>query len=144
MPYRYRDDIATADIAFEAWGATLVELFKAAADATLNVMVEELETVRCTETVPCFLENTALDLLLFDFLGELIFHKDAGRLLLRPKELHLTEEDGAWELAAELCGEAIDVSRHPLNVDVKAVTLHRFCLEQQPDGTWRTMVVLDI
>ncbi|MBI5656147.1 MAG: archease [Geobacter sp.] len=135
MPYRYHDDIATADIAFEAWGATLEELFKTAADA---------ETIRCTETVPCFLENTALDLLLFDFLGELIFHKDAGRLLLRPKELSLTEEDGAWELAAELCGEAIDASRHPLNVDVKAVTLHRFSLEQEPDGTWRAMVVLDI
>ena len=34
MPYRYRDDIATADAAFEAWGDTEEEMIIAAADAS--------------------------------------------------------------------------------------------------------------
>ena len=44
-PYRYLEEIATADVAFEAWGATREEAFLAAADATLNTMVEEIGTV---------------------------------------------------------------------------------------------------
>ncbi|HOV88133.1 MAG TPA: archease, partial [Syntrophobacteraceae bacterium] len=40
MPFRYIEDIATADVAFEAWGETLEDLCVAAADATMNVMVE--------------------------------------------------------------------------------------------------------
>lgn len=29
MPYRFREDMATADVAFEAWGATREESFSA-------------------------------------------------------------------------------------------------------------------
>jgi hypothetical protein len=42
MPYRFLEDIATADIAFEARGETLEEVFTAAAEATMNVMIESL------------------------------------------------------------------------------------------------------
>ena len=37
MPYRYLEEIGTADIAFEATGRDLPELFKEAADATTKV-----------------------------------------------------------------------------------------------------------
>ena len=37
----------------------------------------------------------------------------------------------------------IDAGRHELIVDVKAVTLHRFKVEQTPRG-WETLVILDI
>ncbi|MBD0304867.1 MAG: archease, partial [Tolypothrix sp. T3-bin4] len=33
MPYEFLDDVATADIAFRAWGKDLEELFIAAGDA---------------------------------------------------------------------------------------------------------------
>ncbi len=41
MPYQFVDEIATADIAFEAWGEDLEEMLAAAADATMNVMVSD-------------------------------------------------------------------------------------------------------
>ena len=43
MPYAYAEDIAVSDIAFHAWGQTLEETFRAAADATVQAMVENPE-----------------------------------------------------------------------------------------------------
>ena len=39
MPYAYIDDIAVSDIAFHAWGATLEDTFRAAAEATVRVVM---------------------------------------------------------------------------------------------------------
>jgi SHS2 domain-containing protein len=44
---------------------------------------------------------------------------------------------------AEAYGESTDPAKHPLNVDVKAVTMHRFAIDQTPQG-WQATVVLDI
>jgi SHS2 domain-containing protein len=77
MPYRYLEEIGTADIAFEASGRDLAELFRDAADATMNVMIDNIEAIRRRETRRIELSNEQLDMLLFDFLQELIFLKDA-------------------------------------------------------------------
>jgi SHS2 domain-containing protein len=143
VPYRFLEDIAIADVAFEARGESREEMFAAAADALMNVMVAELETIRPVEEVAFRLENRALDMLLFDFLGEFIFHKDARLLLLRPQSLTIIPESGRYTLHAVCRGERLDPARHPLTVDVKAVTLHRFQVEETEDG-WRSVVVLDI
>jgi SHS2 domain-containing protein len=143
MPFHYREDIATADVAFDVWGRTLEELFMAAAAATIGVMVEKPETVLPMEVVAITLENEALDLLLFNFLNELIFIKDARRLLLLPETISITETNGMFILHSTLHGEMPEPVRHQLNVDVKAVTLHRFSLAQTAEG-WRATVVLDI
>ncbi|MBT1075884.1 archease [Geobacter grbiciae] len=143
MPYRYLPDIATADIAFEATGATREEMFTAAADALTNVMVEDLATIQPRQELEIILENADLDLLLFDFLQEIIYYKDARRLLLRPSSLTIADSDAILKLHAVVRGEEIDLNRHPMVVDVKAVTLHRFAVELR-DGTWRATVVLDI
>ncbi|HEX2244494.1 MAG TPA: archease, partial [Gammaproteobacteria bacterium] len=45
MPYEYLDDIA-ADIAFKAWHEKLEQTFMNAAEATMNVMVEELDAIQ--------------------------------------------------------------------------------------------------
>ena len=143
MPYRFLEDIATADIAFEAWGNTLEEMFTAAAEATMNVMIESLDSIARRELREFHLENAALDMLLFDFLQELIFFKDSERLLLRVREIRLEERDGNYSLAALTQGEPLDPDRHEQRVDVKAVTLHQFCLEKTDQG-WMTRIILDI
>ncbi len=45
MPYRYLEDVATADAAFEVEGNTLEELFRDAAVATFEVMAD-IRTVK--------------------------------------------------------------------------------------------------
>ena len=142
-PYRYLEEIATADVAFEAWGATREETFLAAADATLNTMVEDIRTVSPRESRVFSLAAGSLDLLLFELLQELVYWKDAGRLLLRVRDLRIEEAGSGFRLHADATGETIDPARHSLLADVKAVTLHRLVVERIPDG-WRAIVVLDV
>lgn len=143
MPYRFLEDIAIADVAFEATGRNREELFIAAAGALLNVMVSETATVRCVEQVEFRLENEELDMLLFNFLNELIFFKDARLLLLRVLSAEVTRAGNLFAVNARACGEPLDPERHPLVVDVKAVTLHRFKVEKT-ENHWRAEIVLDI
>ncbi|MBI2090108.1 MAG: archease [Deltaproteobacteria bacterium] len=143
MPYKYLDDIAIADVAFEAWGTTLEELFTAAAEATMNLMVADLATIASREKRKIELEDESLDLLLFNLLQELIFYKDAERLLLRMEKVQLKQIDGVFRLEAEACGEEIDPSKHQLGVDVKAITLHRFQVKKTPEG-WQADVIVDV
>jgi SHS2 domain-containing protein len=143
MPYTYLEEIAIADIAFQATGRTLEELFAAAADATVNVMVEDLAAIRARKRIPLRLENHALDLLLFDFLSEFVYLKDAKGLLMRAGTIRVGPQDSRFSLSGELYGEKLDPLHQPLRGDVKAVTLHRFDLKRTDDG-WEAMVVLDI
>jgi SHS2 domain-containing protein len=143
MPYKYPEDIGTADIAFEATGRDLSELFTSAANATMNVMIENLDTIEPRETQRVELKNDEIDMLLFDFLQELIYFKDAERLLLRVREMRIEEEEGAYSLEATTTGEPLDDERHQQRADVKAVTLHDFRVEKTESG-WKVRVLLDI
>ncbi|MBD1839976.1 archease [Coleofasciculus sp. FACHB-64] len=143
MPYEFLEDVATADIAFHAWGKDLEKLFIAAGDATLNVMIDNLDAIALTETRTFSLENDELDMLLFNFLQEFIYYKDSELLLLRAQQVEIEEKDGVHQLSAVTKGEKLDSDRHQQRVDVKAVTLHQFQLEKTDDG-WTAMVILDI
>jgi SHS2 domain-containing protein len=143
MPFHYLEEIGTADIAFEATGRDLLELFTAAADATMNVMIDNLEAIEPRETRRIELKNDAIDMLLFDFLQELIYFKDADRLLLRIREVQIDQKDDAYSLNATAAGEPLDPMRHQQRADVKAVTLHDFRVEKSDDG-WKASVLLDI
>jgi SHS2 domain-containing protein len=81
--------------------------------------------------------------LLFSFLQELIFYKDARRLLLHADRVRIEEREGLFRLEAQVSGEQIDAGGHRLLVDVKAVTLHRFQLLLE-DRIWKAIVVLDV
>jgi SHS2 domain-containing protein len=143
MPYKYLEEIGTADIAFEATGRDLSELFRDAADATTNVMIDNIEAIQPRETRQIELSNDKLDMLLFDFLQELIFLKDAKRLLLRMRAVQIVESDKNYFVNATAEGELIDAERHHQRADVKAVTLHDFSVERMHGG-WKARVLLDI
>jgi len=143
MPFHYLEDIGTADIAFEATGRDLPELFTSAADATMNVMIDNLDAIEPHDTRRIELKDDAIDMLLFDFLQELIYFKDAERLLLRVREIRIEEKEGAYSLKATTAGEPLDPARHQQRADVKAVTLHNFRVEKTKGG-WKASVILDI
>ena len=143
MPYEYLEELGTADIAFEATGRDLPELFRAAADATTNVMIDNIEAIQPRETRHIELSNDRLDMLLFDLLQELIFLKDAERLLLRIREVQIDERDEIYVVKATAEGEPVDAERHHQRADVKAVTLHDFSVERT-EGAWKARVLLDI
>jgi protein archease len=143
MPYHYLEEIGTADIVFEATGRDLAELFSDAANATMNVMIDNLDAIEPRQTRRIELSSDDIDMLLFDFLQELIYLKDAERLLLRVRHAQIHEKDEKYFLKAEAAGEPLDAARHQQRADVKAVTLHDFSVEKE-NGGWKATVLLDI
>ena len=146
MPYRYVDELTVADVGFEAWGASLEELFCSAWRATLKVMVENPTALTATETRDINLKEASPDLLLHNFLQELIYYKDAEALLLRIGECRIWWEGGrsrSARLEARASGQTVDPNVHRLGTDVKAVTFYNFGLHRFDRG-WRATVVLDV
>lgn len=143
MPYKYLEETAIADIAFEARGKTLSELFQSAADATTNVMVEDLDSIEMKESRAFKEQNKELDLLLFDFLQEIIYYKDSEQLMLKAPVVNIVEKGGIFFLSTTFKGELLNPQKHEQRVDVKAVTLHQFSVEKDSEG-WRAHVILDI
>src|SRR5437764_12877400 len=111
MPYEYLEEFGTADIAFEATGRDLPELFRDAADATTNVMIDNIEAIQPRKTRQIELSNDKLDTLLIDLLHDLNFLKDPERLLLRLRELQAAEREQNCTLHATAEREALDAER---------------------------------
>ncbi len=135
------DTIALADCAIEIEATDLDDLFVTAARALAETMVDPT-------TAPAVVDRTvelsarSLDLLLFDWLSELVYLKDAEQLVFVRTDVHVREQH-RWCLTARLAGARLDPARVVLRADVKAVTLHEFRVERAAHG-WRARVVLDI
>jgi SHS2 domain-containing protein len=143
MPFRYLEDVATADVAFEATGETVDEMFLAAAEATIGVMLENSKNIKGTDEISFRLEEEELEMLLFDFLQEIIYHKDARQMLLLVDSVDIDMESSPLRLSGRARGETLDSQRRRLLTDVKAVTLHRFGIHKDESG-WTATVVLDV
>ncbi len=141
MPYRFLEDIATGDAAFEAEGRTLEELFREAAVATFEVMVDT-KGVEPRITREVEMKNEAVDGLLFDWLSELVYLKDAEAVLFSKFNVNIKKND-AYELKANASGENINQQKHDLRSDVKAVTYHMFEVKKTGEN-WTARVILDI
>jgi SHS2 domain-containing protein len=141
--YRFFEEKYTADIGFEAFGDSVEALMVAAAEAAMTVMVPDLGKIRPEQKRTIQVLAESLDMLLFDFIQELIFYKDAEQLLLVVREVRVEKKNGRYRLSAEAFGEELDPRRHEPAVDVKAVTFHELEVSQTDSG-WRAVVVLDI
>lgn len=141
MSYRYLEEVAIADVAFEAEGRTLTEVFEAAALALTETMVD-LDGLSSVQSHQISLTAEDLETLLFRWLAELIYLKDSVCLLFGRFEISIREAT-EWELQATVWGDLIDYEKMLLKADVKAVTYHLFSLKKTPEG-WKVRVVLDI
>jgi len=136
MGFRYLDH--TADIMFEAEHDSLEGLFHDAAQALLETMCD-VNTVKPAKQFDVRLEHTDPEQLLFNFLEEIIFLKDAEGVLFCSVSIYLENT----QLTATLFGDSVDPLTQTLRNDVKAVTLHEFILEKRED-IWKTHVILDV
>jgi SHS2 domain-containing protein len=143
MPYRYLEDVATADVAFEATADSLEALFISAADAVIGAMAENPTFPPECEHIGFQLESEDLEMLLFDFLQELIFYKDARRLLLKVINVEIDRKEAPLHLSAATRAIPLNSESLHLLTDVKAVTMHRFAIERTGHG-WKATVILDV
>jgi SHS2 domain-containing protein len=131
----------TADIGLRIRAETLEELFSEAARALFSLIVMNLGDVQPREridfSVP--IRDHEYDYLLFDWLNELLFTFDSRQMLLVKFDVRISSAG----LKATAMGEAIDVARHRLDHEVKAITYHGLKAVQEGDK-WLAEVIVDI
>ena len=141
MPYKFIEGLTTADVAFEAKGKTLKQLFESAALAMFDIMANPKKVEK--KIIRKFsLEGKSLEDLMFKFLDEIIFFKDSDALVFNSCKVEI-RENKRLKLTASLFGDRIDYKKQELNVDPKAVTMHKFEVKKEK-GNYVARVVVDI
>jgi len=129
----------TADVGFEAFGATRKEVFANAARALMDLIVD-LDTIKPGEEVTLQITGPDPESVLVNWLSEILFLHDAEGWLFRDFEIQDLQDNSLSALAR---GEKFQRSRHQAKLLVKAVTYHQLVLEINPRG-WRAQVYVDI
>jgi len=142
--FRFLEDIALADAAFEARGGTPSELFTASATAVIETLADP-RTVGPALAKTVTRHDHSLANLLFDWLSDIVYLKDAEGLVFRDADCVVSrnQADGDWHMEGRLTGAPIDQARHNLRADIKAITKHRYEVRED-DGNWVATVVMDI
>lgn len=140
--FQFLDDVALADLAFDAEGDSVQEMFEAASNAVMEAMADPT-TVGATWEHR--VEHTGPDLaeLLFDWLSDFVYWKDAAGVVFSRVVISLTQVGAEWTLAGTLIGEPVNQVTQVLRNDVKGVTKHLYRLHHE-NGRWRVRVVLDV
>ena len=129
----------TADIGFEAIGATREKAFANAGLALQDLSVD-LDSIAARDEVAIAVEGENAQELLVNWLSQVLYLFDAEGWVFREFEVRRLE-DQALEAVAR--GEKFDRIRHHVKLQVKAITYHQLALEKTPLG-WRAQVYVDI
>ena len=150
-PYRELEDVSLADAAFEVMGKDLNEIFRDAALATFSEMFD-IYSVKGTEIREVKLEADKPDDLLFKWLEQLIYLKDAEYLWFGRFDVSISKKGNAYILDGTAYGEKITQDPKKMRTDVKAITRHKLKVEEftfddvekKVRQGWRAVFVLDI
>jgi SHS2 domain-containing protein len=129
----------TADLGLRVRAADLNTLFAEAGRGFFSIVVEDLDAVRPVQHRAFEIAGTSRDYLLFDWLNELLFVFETDRLALAEFEVRVTE----FGLTATARGEPLDLARHRVAREIKAITYHQLKVEKTSDG-WLAEVIVDI
>lgn len=129
----------TADLGLRARARDVNELFADAAAGLFSLVVEEAPSDPDDPERHFELEGDRLDLLLLDWLTELLYVFDSERMVLRDFDVAI----GDGGLRATSRAQPLDPGRHRLLREVKAITYHGLRVEKADDG-WLAEVIVDI
>ncbi len=127
-----------ADIGFEVWSESLNNLFEEAALAMYEIMVD-IDKVEPKEERDIEIEAEEIDLLMHDWLSELLYITDVERIVFSKFNVTIN----GFKLEGKAFGEPVDPEKHNPKTEIKAITYHRLKVNRE-NGIWRTTVILDI
>lgn len=131
----------TGDIGVHVQAATAEQLFEDAALA-LTDAITPVSGVEARLKEEIVAESPELDLLLVDWLSELLFLFETRHLLVSHADVAISSK-APYRLSAVIAAEPLDAGRHPVKVLLKAVTYHGLEVKQSGDH-WEATVIFDI
>ena len=129
----------TADLGIRVWGAGLKELFINSASAMYELIVD-INLVKPSLSVGVKAEALDMDELLRNWLSELLYYFNVKEILFRE---FLIKELGDKNIVSVARGEKIDLKKHDLRHEIKAVTFHRLKIEKK-DNLFSTEIIFDV
>ncbi|NLX98998.1 MAG: archease [Rhodopirellula sp.] len=129
----------TADVGLRARATDLNELFAEAARALFSLILANPDSVRPVQEASIRIEGDQVEDLLFDWLAELLYRFDTNHLLFR--DFHVAVDAAGLEATAR--GEPVDLGRHELEMELKAITYHGLTVRREGGG-WLAEVIVDI
>ncbi|OGC81679.1 MAG: hypothetical protein A2W07_06500, partial [candidate division Zixibacteria bacterium RBG_16_43_9] len=87
------------------------------------------------------IKDLNLEDLLFDFISELVYLKDAQKVFFSKFDLKISKNE-EYSLKGTIWGEKIDYKKQEVRRDVKAITYHMLEVKKI-DSEWRAQVILD-
>jgi SHS2 domain-containing protein len=130
----------TADLGIRVRARSLDDLFADAARGLFAIMVTNLDAVQAVEETSFQLHNENLEELLHDWLAELLYTFHGRRLVLAEFRTQVSPSG----LSATARGEPIDIRRHEMGDEVKAITWHALKVEQLGEEEWLAEVIVDV
>ena len=127
----------TGDPTFKACGRDLNKLCENAAEALESTLIM-LEGVALRGTTTIELTADSCEDLLYDWLAELLVAFEVNRFAVKKCIVNIA----GLSLNAECWGERIDLNRHTLNTEVKAVTYHN--LQIKKNNVYHAEITLDV
>ena len=129
----------TADIGILAYGADMKQVFANAARGLFSI-ITNLDSVAVKESRNIQVTAPDPEALLVQWLNELIYLFEAREILFNRFEITSITDT---ELSAKAFGEKINLAKHELKTQVKAVTYHMLKIEQYEVG-FRAQVIFDV
>ncbi|MBD3304880.1 hypothetical protein GF339_00825 [candidate division KSB3 bacterium] len=151
---RYREFEHTADIGVEVYGHTLTELFQNAGYALFDT-IADVTTIRPTVTRSLTITGADPETFLMNWLRELLYLSALHQEVYAEFDIHTlttdsdvqeqpaSSEEDAYRLTASVHGEPLDLDRHRFKAEIKAITYHQFCVQQEADQ-WRARMIFDV
>ncbi|MCL5291129.1 MAG: archease [Actinobacteria bacterium] len=129
----------TADVGLKASGVTLAEAFENAATGMFS-LISDLENVGSGAALDVYVEAEDRETLLVEWLNELLYLFEVDHWIF--KHFRIEDTDGEHYLRAKAFGEELDLGRHQIKIQIKAVTYHMLKVEH--DDRWIAQVIFDV
>lgn len=139
MSYEYLD--VRGDIGFVVRGEKIEDIFKTAALAMYNIMVD-ISKVKRSVSREVEVSAKDLDILLHHWLQELLFITDTEGIVFSSFDVEICKDD-EFMAKGKAYGEKLNPELHEIRTAIKAVTYHNLELRLENSG-WKAVVILDV
>jgi len=132
----------TADLGVDVFGETQADLFRQAALALFDLLIEAFDVQASASPEVRGLAITGADSadLFVNFLREVLYLFNGDRLVLKDCRIGRVDET---QLTAEIRCDRFDASRYRVRTEIKAVTYHQASVRKTENG-WMGRVIFDV
>ena len=137
MDYELLDH--TADACIRVYGKSFDELFENAARAMMELITDR-ERINPSQEIEIEVRGETKEELLVHWLQEILFLHEVKKMVFKDFRLNLISETHA---KGKAIGEKIDIDKHEISFDIKAVTYHNLKIEPINDKL-KVDIVFDV